>query len=136
MPAKRKKAKPANEPTPPAVFQSVAASEHATEGETIRKVIELPGMVGEGVEKPVYPELDAAVFDYVAARDSRMLHGLEEKTQKTLILAIMDAKKLGSYEVNDLVVVRKPKDETSSLKVVSKADYVGEPKGGDDSDDD
>jgi len=136
MPAKRKKAKPANEPTPPAVFQSVAASEHATEGETIRKVIELPGMVGEGVEKPVYPELDAAVIEYGKARDQRMAFGLEEKTQKALVLAIMDARQLGSYEVDDMVVVKKPKDATASIKVVSKSDYVGEPKGGDDSDDD
>lgn len=119
MAAKKKK---------PPVMESVAASEHAAEGESKRKVIELPGMVGEGVEKPHYPELDAAVLEYVKYRDKRMAFGIEEKTQKKLVVALMSAHKLGSYEVDDMVVVRKPKDETESIKVVAKADYTGEPQ--------
>ena len=125
MAAKKKKAP---------VMESVAASEHATEGETKRKVIDLPGMVGEGVEKPHYPELDSAVLEYVKHRDKRIAFGIEEKTQKKLVLALMEAHKLGSYEVDDMVVVRKPKDETESIKVMAKADYTGEPKDPDDGD--
>ncbi len=127
MPAKKKKEKAAPQaPTPPAVFQSVAASEHATEGSTSRKVVDLPGMVGEGVEKPHYPELDDAVVLYVKERDLRIKHGITEKTQKKLILALMEAKSLGSYEVDDMVVVKKPKDDTASIKVVALADYSGD----------
>ncbi len=120
----------------PAAMESVAASEHATEGVTQRKVIELPGMVGEGVEKPHYPELDEAVLLYVKHRDLRMKHGIDEKTQKKLVLAIMDAKSLGSYEVDDMVVVKKPKDDTASIKVVALADYTGDPSGETDEADD
>jgi len=127
MAARKKKAKE---------MESVAASEHATEGETKRKVIELPGMIGEGVEKPHYPELDEAVLLYVKHRDLRMKHGIDEKTQKKLVLAIMDAKSLGSYEVDDMVVVKKPKDDTASIKVVALADYTGEPSGPDEGEED
>lgn len=105
--------------------ESVAASEHATEPKR-GKVIELPGMVGEGVEKPQVPALDEAVLDYVKSRDQRIAFGVEEKANKALILALMEKHNLGSYEVDDLVVVKKPKDATASIKVVSKADYTGD----------
>lgn len=117
--------------------QSVAAAEHADAVKNKRKVHDLPGMVGDGVSKPEIPELDDAVIEYVKHRDKRMKEGLEEKTNKKLVLALMEKHKLGSYEVDDMVVVRKPKDETESIKVVSKADYTGtKTPGGDDGDDD
>ena len=107
--------------------ESVAASEHAAEETPKRgKVIELPGMVGEGVEKPQVDALDDAVRDYVTTRDKRIAFGVEEKANKSLILALMEKHNLGSYEVDDLVVLKKPKDATASIKVVSKADYTGD----------
>lgn len=128
MGSKKKKAEPKAPATPdPSQMQSVGASEAATEGKTQRKVIELPGMVGDGVAKPNYPELDSYVIEYVEHRDKRILAGAEEKKFKKLVLAFMDAKKLGSYEVDDMVVVRKPKDETASIKVMAAADYTGDP---------
>ena len=86
---------------------------------------DLPGMVGDGVAKPNIEALNEAVGEYVVHRDARLAAGLEEKTNKKLVLALMEKHKLGSYEVDDMVVVRKPKDETESIKVVSKADYTG-----------
>jgi hypothetical protein len=99
------------------------------------KAKDLPGMVGDGVSKPQIPALDDAVREYVHYRDLRITNGTEEKLKKKLVLALMENNKppLASYEVDDLVVVKKPKDDTASIKVVSKADYVGEPHG-DDSD--
>lgn len=126
MGSKKKSAeKPAvpAEPTP----QSVAASEHATEGSTARKVIDLPGMVGDGVAKPKIDALDDAVLGYVKWRDERIERGVKEKAEKKLVLALMEKHNLGSYEVDDMVVVRKPRDETASIKVVAKADYTGDP---------
>lgn len=87
---------------------------------------ELPGMVGDGVAKPQFDALDDAVREYVTYRDKRIAAGIEEKTKKKLVLALMENHKLSSYEVDDLVVVKKPKDDTASIKVVAKADYVGE----------
>lgn len=83
-------------------------------------------MVGDGVAKPQIDALDDAVMDYVKERDARIEHGVKEKTNKKLVLALMEKHALASYEVNDLVVVKKPKDDTASIKVVSKADYLGE----------
>jgi putative ribosome biogenesis GTPase RsgA len=125
MPAKKKKE---------TELQSVAASEHATEGSTARKMPDLPGMVGDGVAQQEVPALDEAVVDYVSERDKRIEHGVKEKANKKLILALMDKHSLASYKVDDYVVVKKPKDDTASIKVVSAADYVGDPKG-DDSED-
>lgn len=124
MPAKAKRTK--KQPTP----ESVKASEHATEPaapEGGRKIIDLPGMVGDGVAKIKIDALDNAVLDYVQQRDLRIEHGLKEKTNKKLVLALMEKHNLGTYEVDDMVVVKKPKDDTASIKVVSKADYVGDP---------
>ena len=92
-----------------------------------RKMPDLPGMVGDGVAKPDVPALDEAVLDYVKERDKRIEHGVKEKTNKKLILALMDKHALGSYSVDDMVVVRKPKDETASIKVMAAADYTGDP---------
>lgn len=92
-----------------------------------RKMPDLPGMVGDGVAKPQIEALDGAVQDYVKARDKRIAAGVDEKTNKKLILALMDKHNLGSYEVDDLVVIRKPKDETASIKVMAAADYTGDP---------
>lgn len=117
-----KKKKPAEQATP----ESAAASEHATEGSHKRTIIDLPGMVGDGVAKPEIPALDEAVLEYVKERDARLIHGVKEKELKAQILALMDGYKLGSYEVNDYVVVKKPKDATASIKVVSAADYTGD----------
>lgn len=90
-------------------------------------------MVGDGVAKPHVEALDDAVREYVESRDKRIAHGVDEKQRKTLVLALMDRHNLSSYEVDDLVVVKKPKDATASIKVVSKADYVGDPsEGGED----
>jgi hypothetical protein len=138
MASKKKKAEPKAPATPdPSQMQSVGASEAATEGKTQRKVIELPGMVGDGVAKPEIPALDDAVLDYVKERDKRIEHGVKEKTNKKLILALMDKHNIGSYEVDDMVVVRKPKDETASIKVMAAADYTGDPANPtDDGDDD
>ena len=121
MAAKKKK---------PPVMESVAASEHATEGETKRKVIELPGMVGEGVEKPHYPELDGTILDFIATRDKITKLREMEKLHRETILAFMAIKGLGSYAVDDHVVVRKSKSE--SIKVVALADYTGDPSGPED----
>lgn len=104
--------------------ESAAASEHATEG-SHKRILELPGMVGDGVAKPEIPALDEAVLEYVKERDARLLHGVAEKELKTRILALMDGHQLGSYEVDNYVVVKKPKDATASIKVVSAADYTG-----------
>lgn len=104
--------------------ESVAASERATEPSRPR-VIEL-GLTGEGVERPHIEALDRAVLDYVDVRDKRIAFGIDERANKTLILALMEKHNLGSYEVDDLVVVKKPKDATASIKVVSKADYTGD----------
>lgn len=82
-------------------------------------------MVGDGVAKPEIPALDEAVLEYVKERDARLLHGVAEKELKTRILALMDGHQLGSYEVDNYVVVKKPKDATASIKVVSAADYTG-----------
>jgi len=91
----------------------------------------------EGVAKPEIPALDDAVLDYVKERDKRIEHGVKEKTNKKLILALMDKHNIGSYEVDDMVVVRKPKDETASIKVMAAADYTGDPANPtDDGDDD
>ena len=92
---------------------------------TKRKQEDLPKIEGEGVATPKIEALDSAVLDYVKERDERMKHGLEEKKNKQLILALMDKHKLSSYAVDDLVVVSKPKDETASIKVMSRADYEG-----------
>lgn len=50
----------------------------------------------------------------------------------------MEAKNLGSYEVDGMVVVKKPKDDTASIKVVALADYSGDKgaSGGDNDEDD
>jgi hypothetical protein len=92
---------------------------------------DLPGMVGDGVAKPHVEALDDAVREYVEMRDKRMSFGIEEKQRKTLVLALMDRHNLSSYEVDDMVVVKKPKDATASIKVVSKADYTGDASGDD-----
>lgn len=125
MPAKKKKE---------TELQSVAASEHATEGSSVRKMPDLPGMVGDGVAQPDVPALDEAVVEYVKERDTRIVHGVQEKACKKLILALMEKHGFASYKVDDYVVVKKPKDDTASIKVMSAADYVGDPKG-DDSED-
>jgi hypothetical protein len=92
---------------------------------------DLPGMVGDGVAKPQVPALDEAVVEYVEHRDKRIAAGVEEKSRKKLVLALMERHNLASYEVDDLVVVKKPKDDTASIKVVAKADYLGTPTTGD-----
>jgi len=122
-------------PVMPSEMQSVAASEQAAEGRTSRKNPDLPGMVGDGVAKPQIPALDDAVTEYVKERDKRMEHGIKEKTLKKQVVALMMGHKLGSYEVDDMVVVVKHKDETETIKVVAKADYTGVPTPGDDGDD-
>lgn len=87
---------------------------------------ELPGMVGDGVSTPQIQALDDAITEYVEYRDKRIAAGIEEKTKKKLVLALMENHKLSSYEVDDLVVIKKPKDDTASIKVMAKADYVGQ----------
>lgn len=125
----RKRAKAAP-PTPPAVPegapQSAAAAEHAETGEHRRPQVQELGLKGDGVARAEIPALDEAVREYVLYRDKRIAAGIEEKRLKKQVIALMHGHKLGSYEVDDLVVVCKPKDETESIKVVAKADYVGE----------
>jgi hypothetical protein len=120
MPRKKKAAAAAPE--------SVAAAEHANgESKPRRKNIDLPGMLGDGVAKPEIPELDDAVLSNVKHRDKRQEEGMKEQSEKKLVLALMEKHKLGSYEVDDMVVVRRPKDATASIKVMAKADYTGDP---------
>lgn len=120
--------------------QSAAAAEHAETGEHRRPQVQELGLKGDGVAKPEIPVLDEAVRDYVTYRDKRLAAGIEEKRLKKQVIALMHGHKLGSYEVDDMVVVCKPKDETESIKVVAKADYTGDPappnSGGDDEDKD
>ena len=94
------------------------------------------GLTGDGVALPSIPALDEAVRDYVKFRDARIAKGLEEKKNKKLVLALMEKHNLGSYKVDDLVVVRKPKDETESIKVMAAADYSGDQPKGDAGEDD
>lgn len=91
-----------------------------------RKIQELPGMKGKGVEQTQIAALDEAIADYIPARDKRLAAGLEEKKNKTLIIALMKKHNLGSYNYDDFVVVIEPKDISDNLKVVAKADYEGD----------
>lgn len=115
----KKKANPAPE--------SVAASA-ATEGDHQRPQVQELGLTGEGVERIQIDALDEAIRDYVKYRDARISKGMEEKKNKKLVLALMEKHNLGSYTVDDVVCVRKPKDETESIKVINKADYTGNPQ--------
>lgn len=107
--------------------KKVAAPEQPEPKQKKPKTQEL-GLTGEGVEKKSYPELDSAVLSYVENRDKRIAAGVEEKKDKKLVLAIMDKNNIQKYEVDSYVVLKKPKDETESLKVVNKADYEGDPE--------
>jgi hypothetical protein len=106
--------------------ESAAASEHATEGKSERKMPDLPGVEGEGVSIVKIEALEEECPRYIKFRDLRMTEGLEERKSKKLIMALMDKHNLGSYSFDDVVFELKPKDETKTLKVTKKADYVGE----------
>jgi hypothetical protein len=106
--------------------QSAAAAEHAATGEHRRPQVQELGLKGEGVAKPEVPALDEAVREYVSYRDKRLAAGVEEKRLKKQVIALMHGHKLVTYEVDDMVVISKPKDETESIKVMAKADYTGE----------
>ena len=107
--------------------ESAAASAAAAGEDPVRPQVQELGLKGDGVERPSIPALDEAVRDYVKFRDARIAKGVEEKKNKKLVLALMDKAGLGSYKVDDLVVVKKPKDETESIKVMAAADYTGDP---------
>ena len=120
--AAKKKKKPAG-----VAPESAAASAAAAGEDPVRPQVQELGLKGDGVERPSIPALDEAVRDYVKFRDARIAKGVEEKKNKKLVLALMDKAGLGSYKVDDLVVVKKPKDETESIKVMAAADYTGDP---------
>lgn len=124
MPAKKKKA--AGAP------QSAAAAAAADPQEPQRRPQPQEfDLKGEGVERPCIPALDEAGRDYIKHRDARMEQGRKEKENKTLVLALMDKHKLGSYKVDDFVLVVKPKDATARIEVKAASDYSGDQPTGD-----
>jgi hypothetical protein len=124
MPAKKKKA--AGAP------QSAAAAAAADPQEPQRRPQPQEfDLKGEGVERPCIPALDEAGRDYITFRDARMEAGRKEKENKTLVLALMDKHKLGSYKVDDFVLIVKPKDATARIEVKAASDYSGDQPTGD-----
>jgi hypothetical protein len=103
--------------------ESAAASEHATEGKTERKNHDLPGMVGDGVSKPIIPEIDDAASEYIRERDKRLQITPKEKAAKKKLLALMEGHGLERYDYDDQTVLVKPKDEAKTVMVIPQADY-------------
>lgn len=122
MPAKKKKAAGA----PQSAAAAAAADPQEPKAPHRPEPGEL-GLQGEGVERPCIPALDEAGRDYIAFRDARMEAGRKEKDNKTLVLALMDKHKLGSYKVGDFVLIKKPKDATAAIEVKAASDYTGDP---------
>lgn len=103
-------------------FGVMAKNEH-------KKVVELPGMVGDGVAPASIPEIDKLCEKYVHERDKRCaLTPKEIEAKGNLIAAIHKHVKAGTlhpdsdgavvYRYDDLRVILKPGKETLKIKSV------------------
>ena len=86
------------------------------------KAQDLPGMVGPGVAKERYEDVEAAADDYVDLRDRRMAVQLDEKKAKEALIAALHAHDLKCYDYDGKVVTLMPKDTTETVKVKVKDD--------------
>lgn len=94
-----------------------------------KKVVELPGMTGDGVAPVSIPEIDKLCEPYIRERDKRMaLTPKEVKAKENLIEAIHKHIRAGTlhpdsdgiviYRFDDLKIILKPGKETLKVKSV------------------
>ena len=84
-----------------------------------KKQPDLPAMEGPGVAVPSFPELDAAIEEYVSVRDRRMALTKEEVSSKGTLRDLMHQHQLERYPYNDYVAIIVPGEEKLKVKVAA-----------------